>query len=71
MIVVNSGIMQEKIKSLVLSIDSPKFSFLKKDGVKLCFSCDSDDETNAVAIIKKALKSDPIICGLLFSVKAE
>ena len=30
MIVVNSGIMQEKIKGLVLSIDSPKFTFQKK-----------------------------------------
>ncbi len=71
MIVVNSGIMQEKIKGLVLSIDSPKFTFQKKEGVRLCFSCDSDDESNAVTIVKKTLKSDPIICGLLFSVKSE
>ncbi len=33
MIVVNSAIMQDKLKKLIESIDSPKFTFIKKEGI--------------------------------------
>lgn len=71
MIVVNSGIMQDKIKKIIESIESPKFTFIKKEGVKLCFSCDLEDDASAIAIAKKAIKSDPIASTLLISIKSE
>lgn len=71
MIVVNSAIMQDKLKKLIESIDSAKFTFIKKEGIKLCFSCDLEDDEAAIAIAKKAIKSDPIASTLLISVKSE
>ena len=70
MIVVNSAIMQDKLKKLIESID-PKFTFIKKEGIKLCFSCDLEDDEAAIAVAKKAIKSDPIASTLLISVKSE
>lgn len=69
MIIVNSAIMQENIKKIVTNIESPKYTFVKKEGIQLYFSCNSDDSQYAANIAKSAIKSDPIGSTLLISVK--
>lgn len=70
MIVVNSGIMQEKIKKIVLANKDYAFTFLKKEGVRLCFEVDGDEQA-AAASAKKDIKADAICSGLILSVKVE
>lgn len=69
MIIVNSAIMQENIKKIVTSIESPKYTFVKKEGIQLYFECDCDDLQQAASIAKSAIKNDPIGGTLLLSVK--
>ena len=37
MIIVNSPIMQDKIIKILEAVESPKFTFVKKDGIKIYF----------------------------------
>lgn len=69
MIIVNSPLMQDKITQIVLNISDIHFEFVKKEGIQLFFKCDSSDLENAVAIIKKSIKNDPVGKTLLISVK--
>lgn len=69
MIIVNSPIMQEKVKAIVEAIESPKFTFVKKEGIKIYFDVDSEDKDAACSIAKAAIKKDPIGGTIMFSVK--
>lgn len=71
MVVVHSGIMQSQLQKIVESCHECHFRFVKKDGIKLYFEADIEDEDKAAAIAKKAIKSDPIGGTLLVSVKTE
>lgn len=71
MVVVHSGIMQAKIKELVLANQEYCFTFVKKEGIKLYFTIAQGDENEAAVAAKKAIKADPICSGLLVSVKVE
>lgn len=78
MVVVASGIMQKKIKEIVLTCPEYHFTFIKQEGIKMYFSITEGkdtgslpDEEVAAATVKKALKADAICSGLLLSVKVE
>lgn len=71
MVVVNSAIMQDKIISIVENCDEYNFKFVKKEGIKIYFDVDTDDEATAATVAKKAIKSDPIGGTLVISVKTE
>lgn len=71
MIVVNTGIMQDKIKKIVESCPDYHYSFIKKEGIKLYFEVDTDNEEDAAIKAKKAIKDDSIGKTLLVSVKVE
>lgn len=71
MVVINSGIMQDKIKNIVESCKDYEFTFVKKEGIKLYFDAHTDDEDSAAAAAKKAIKADSVGKTLLVSVSVE
>ncbi len=71
MIIVNSPIMQKQIQKIVEGLESPKFTFLKKDGIRLYFETDYEDKEEACKIVKAAIKNDPMGGALLVTVKTE
>ena len=68
MIIVNSPIMQKQIQKIVEGLESPKFTFLKKDGIRLYFETDYEE---ACKLVKAAIKNDPMGGALLVTVKTE
>lgn len=71
MIIVNSALMQDKIIKIIESIEDPKFTFVKKQGLKIYFETDMEDREEAAKIAKAKIKADPVAGSLLFSVKTE
>lgn len=71
MIIVNSPIMQKKIQTIVESIESPKFTFVKIDGIKIYFETEEEDKEAACKIVKAAIKKDPIGSAIVLTVKSE
>lgn len=71
MIIVNSPIMHKQIQEIVEGIEEPNYTFQKKDGIKLYFETDAEDEEQAADIAKKAIKTNPIGSALMFKVKTE
>ena len=69
MIIVNSPIMQEKIIKIVEAMDEPKCTFVKKDGIKIYFETEFEDKEKAAALIKAAIKKDPMGSAIMFNVK--
>ncbi|WP_159519133.1 hypothetical protein [Erysipelothrix urinaevulpis] len=70
MIIVNSPLMQDEIKAAVEAIESPTFTFVKKDGIRLYFETESEDLEAAVKIAKTEIKNMPNATALFFSVVA-
>lgn len=68
MVVVNSGIMQDKIKSIVENCKDYEFTYVKKEGIQLFFEVNTSDEEAAAVAAKKAIKADSIGKTLLVSV---
>lgn len=68
MVVVNSGIMQDKIKSIVENYKDYEFTYVKKEGIQLFFEVNTSDEEAAAAAAKKAIKADSVGKTLLVSV---
>lgn len=71
MVVINSGIMQNQIIKIVEGCKDYKYTYVKKDGIKLYFDVDTDEEEKAAAAAKKAIKDDSIGKTSLISVKVE
>lgn len=71
MIIVNSPIMQKQIQAIVEGIEDPKFTFVKKDGIRQYFETDFEDKEAACKIVKAAIKKDPMGGALLVTVKSE
>lgn len=71
MIIVNSALMQEEIKTMLQAIESPKFSFVKKSGIRLYFETDEEDLDKAALIAKAEIKKHPQASTIYFSVKAD
>lgn len=65
---VSSGIMQDKIKSIVEGCPDAAFKFVKKEGIDLYFE-NEGDAAKAAATAKAAIKADPMGKTLLISVK--
>lgn len=71
MIIVNSPIMQDKIIKIVEALEEPKFTFIKKDGIKIYFETEFEDKDKAAALIKAAIKKDPMGSAIMFNVKTD
>lgn len=71
MIVINTALKQEEIKKVLEGLAEPKFTFVKKAGLKLYFDCDSADSTAAAAVAKKALKADHSLSMVYFNITVE
>lgn len=71
MIVINTALKQEEIKKVLEGITEPKFTFVKKTGLKLYFQCDSADSAAAAAVAKKALKAAPDLAMVYFNITVE
>lgn len=71
MIVVNVAVKQEEIKNAIESIPEPKFTFVKKDRLKLYFECDNTDNSKAAAIVKRTIKENPSFSAIFFSIDIE
>lgn len=71
MIIVNSPLMQKKIQELLEGMDSPKYTFIKKEGIKAYYETDMEDEEAAATIAKKAIKSTDFGSALILKVKTE
>lgn len=59
MIIVNSAIQQDNIKTLLesLSEDEIKYTFKEKKGIQLIFETTADDKEKAVKLAKDAIKN--------------
>lgn len=71
MIIVNSAIMQDKIIDILEACKEASFKFIKKEGIRIYFETDMEDQEAAAKIAKAEIKKDPIGGTLLFSVKTE
>ncbi|WP_018659106.1 hypothetical protein [Allofustis seminis] len=56
MIIVNSPLMHDEIKTILAESTTPTFTFEKEAGIKLYFQTDHDDVEEAAAIAKKLIK---------------
>lgn len=70
-IIVNTPIMQDKIQKIVESMTEITCKLVKKDGIKLYFETNLDDQDKACALIKSAIKKDPIASAIGFTVKTQ
>lgn len=68
MIIVNTPIMQKQVQKILEEMSNPIFEFKKKEGIKLYFETDMDNEEEAAKIAKKAIKSSSIGGTLMFKV---
>ncbi len=71
MIIVNSPIMQDKIIKILEAVESPKFKFVKKEGIKIYFETDLEDKDEATKVATREIKKDPIASAIMFKVKAD
>lgn len=70
MLVVNCALKQDRIIQIAESINKPKFTFVKKQGIQLYFNVDEEFDTKeAITILKKHIREDKIGKTLLFMVK--
>lgn len=56
MIIVNTPLMHEEIKEQLEANDDPSYVFKKKNGIKLYFKTDLEDQEEAAGIAKKIIK---------------
>lgn len=70
MIIVNSPIMQDKIIKILEGMDSPSYTFIKKDGIRIYFETSLEDKEEACKLAKKEIKKDPMGSAIMFTVKA-
>lgn len=71
MVVVHSAIMQDKLIKIVEACKDYEYKFIKKDGIKMYFEVNTEDDEAAAIAAKKTIKADPIGSTLLISVKTE
>lgn len=57
MIIVNSPLMHNEIKKQLELNEEPSYTFVKKEGIKLYFETDSEDQEKAVSTAKQIIKS--------------
>lgn len=69
MVVVHSPLMQDKLIKIVEACQTYEYKFIKKEGIKLYFEANTDDDDAAVAAAKKAIKADPMAGALSISVQ--
>ncbi|QNO14038.1 hypothetical protein HYG86_04245 [Alkalicella caledoniensis] len=68
MIVINVTIKHNDIIAAVEALTEAKFTFVKKDKMKLYFECDNNDLEAMAKVVKNRLKTDPIFGILYFQV---
>lgn len=71
MIIVNSPLMRKQIRELLVNIDEPSYTFKKEEGIKLYFETNIDDDEQAAAIAKKAIKESSFGSALMFKVNTQ
>lgn len=74
MIVVNCSLKQDDVVKIVenIEVENKKiFKYIKKEGIKLFFECNLEDEKNATLIAKKSIKSTEIGRVLYFGVSVQ
>lgn len=57
MIIVNSPLMHNEIKKQLELNEEPFYTFVKKEGIKLYFETNSDDQEKAVSTAKQIIKN--------------
>lgn len=57
MIIVNSPLMHNEIKKQLELNEEPFYTFVKKEGIKLYFETNSEDQENAVSTAKQIIKN--------------
>lgn len=57
MIIVNSPLMHNEIKKQLELNEEPSYRFVKKEGIKLYFETDSEDQEKAVSTAKQIIKN--------------
>jgi len=70
MIIVNSPLMHEQIKTQLELNEDPSYTFVKKEGIKLYFETDTNDDDKAVATAKKVIK-EKVSDVIMVKVKTE
>lgn len=71
MIIINSPLMHKKIIALLESQETPSFTFIKQEGIKLYFESSIENSEEAAAKAKSIIKSDPLFSSLLIKVNTE
>ncbi|MEY8291790.1 hypothetical protein AAK882_03945 [Carnobacteriaceae bacterium 52-44] len=57
MIIVNSPLMHKEIEKQLELNEEPSYTFVKKEGIKLYFETDAEDEEKAVSTAKQIIKN--------------
>lgn len=57
MIIINSPLMHKKIKEQLELNEDPSYTFVKKEGIKLYFTTDMEDQEKAADIAKSIIKN--------------
>lgn len=57
MIIVNSPLMHNEIKKQLELNEEPSYTFVKKEGIKLYFETNSEDQEKAVSTAKQIIKN--------------
>lgn len=57
MIIVNSPLMHNEIKKQLELNEEPFYTFVKKEGIKLYFETNSEDQEKAVSTAKQIIKN--------------
>ena len=70
MVIITSPLKREKVKDIALNIEEIDVNFVKEDGINLYFQTSVDDK-EAINIIKKQIKNDPGLSGLVIKVRQE
>ncbi len=70
MIIVNSPLMHNQIIEKLEANESPSFTFVKKDGIKLYFETDAENPESSVGIAKKIIK-EKVSDVIMVKVKTE
>lgn len=70
MVIITSPLMRDKVKEIALNIEEIDVDFVKEDGINLYFKTNVED-TEAIGIIKKYIKNDPGLSGLIIKVREE
>ena len=63
--------MQEEIKNLVQNIEKPNYKFIKKRGIRLYFTTNTQDLDQAVLILQEEIKKLPEASVIFFAVTVE